>query len=63
MPNDEASIPVVVTFTIKAPINTDGHRLIPNNSSATSAMPVGGQTAVALAFRKACVRPNFPARM
>ena len=62
MPSEVATEPAVVTLTRKAPAATIGHVRVPRTSSTASAMPVGGQTAVALAWTEAKRRPSLPAR-
>ena len=61
MPSDEATDPAVVTFTRNAPRKIAGHTGNPYSRRAASAMPVGGHTAVALAWTNASDRPIFPA--
>ena len=61
MPNDEGTSAVVVTFTRKAPIAIPGQTRRPIRSSAASAMPVGGHTAVVLVLTSARLSPNLPA--
>src|SRR5215510_11855682 len=61
MPSDEATDPAVVTFTRNAPRKIAGHAEYPYSSRAASAMPVGGHTAVALAWMNASDRPILPA--
>jgi hypothetical protein len=61
MPSEVATEPAVVTFTTKAPTATAGHARRPSRSSAASAIPVGGHTAVALACTEAKSRPSLPA--
>ena len=62
MPSEVATEPAVVTLTRKAPAATAGHMRTPRMSSAARAMPVGGQTAVALAWTEAKSSPSLPAR-
>ena len=61
MPSDDAVDPAVVTFTRNAPRKMAGHMWLPYRRSAASAIPVGGHTAVALAWTKASESPSFPA--
>ena len=53
--------PAVVTFTRKAPSKIAGQMRYPSTKAAANAIPVGGHTAVALAFTKASRSPNLPA--
>jgi hypothetical protein len=62
MPSDVATEPAVVTFTTKAPANTAGQARYPSIRNAASAIPVGGQTADALAWIEARESPALPAR-
>jgi hypothetical protein len=55
-----AIVPCVVRFTKKAPKNIPGTTRYPKIRSDAIAMPVGGQTAVALEFTKASDNPSFP---
>ena len=52
---------IVVTLAMNAPMNTPGHMPRPKRSSAAIAIPVGGQTDVALAWIRASVRPAHAA--
>ena len=61
MPSDEATDPAVVRFTRNAPRKIAGHTVGPYSRAAASAMPVGGHTAVALAWTKASDSPSLPA--
>ena len=61
MPSDVPTEPAVVMLTRNAPTKMAGQRRIPKSSSAASARPVGGQTGEALTWRKARIRPSFPA--
>jgi hypothetical protein len=62
MPIEVATDPAVVTLTRKAPTRIAGQTRKPNSSAAASAIPVGGQTALALAWIDASARPSFPAK-
>ena len=53
--------PAVVSFVRNAPRKMPGHTRGPKTSTAARAMPVGGQTAVALALTNASARPSLPA--
>jgi hypothetical protein len=44
---DATIAPSIVTFAAKLPTHTAGHSRVPAMSSAASAIPEGGQTAVA----------------
>src|SRR6266550_666595 len=55
---DVKSDPAVVSFTRSAPRKMPRHARGPKIRMAASAMPVGGQTAVALAFTNASARPS-----
>jgi hypothetical protein len=59
--SDESTWPVVVMLTRKAPTAMAGHRPRPPSSSAASATPAGGHTALALAWVKASDSPSLPA--
>src|SRR5215469_14331167 len=61
MPIDVANEPVVVTFTRNAAAKMAGQTRIPRTRSATRAIPVGGQTAVALGLTSASFKPSLPA--
>src|SRR5437870_7966349 len=61
MPSEVTSVPAVVRLARNAPRNTPGHTRVPRSKRAARAIPVGGQTAVALAFRNARVRPSLAA--
>ena len=61
IPTEESTSPEVVRFTAKAPMKIPGHNAIPNRRRAAMARPVGGHTAVALAFTNASRRPSLPA--
>ena len=60
IPREVSIVPAVVAFTKKAPIKIAGMTLGPKIIMEARAIPVGGHTAVALAFAKASVSPNFP---
>jgi len=62
MPSEVATEPAVVTLTRNAPAATIGHARVPRTSSTARAMPVGGQTAVALVWMEAKSSPTLPAR-
>jgi len=62
MPSDVATDPAVVRLARKAPSSTAGEARSPRISSAASAIPAGGQTAVALAWTKARLSPSFAVR-
>ena len=49
MPSDVTTEPAVVTLTKKAPTRIAGQTREPKRSAAAIAIPVGGQTALALA--------------
>jgi hypothetical protein len=61
IPSEVATDPAVVTLTRKAPARTAGHTRAPKSSAAAIAIPVGGQTGLALAWTMPKRRPNFPA--
>jgi hypothetical protein len=61
MPSEVATDPAVVTLTRKAPRRMAGHARTPRRMRAASAIPVGGQTAVALGWTRASFRPSLPA--
>ena len=61
MPSDVSTVPAVLTLTKKAPAKTTGQMPRPSSSTATSAMPAGGHTAVAFAWTLANARPSLPA--
>jgi hypothetical protein len=61
MASDVATVPAVVRLTRNAPRSTPGQIAGPKIRNAASAMPLGGHTAVALAFTNASCRPIFPA--
>src|SRR5207245_1974362 len=61
IPSDDRTEPAVVTLTRKAPTKITGQMPRPSSSMAASAMPVGGQTGVALACTMAKARPSLPA--
>src|SRR5207302_594346 len=52
----------VVMFTRNAPAKIAGHKCGPSSSNAANAIPVAGQTAVALGLEKARARPSRPAQ-
>ena len=62
MAAEAAIAPDVLRLTRKAPTVTAGHVRMPNMSRAATAIPVGGHTALALAFTNANERPSRPAR-
>ena len=49
----------VQLFARKAPSAIAGHIRLPHRTTAASAMPVGGQTAVTLRVSNASSRPSF----
>src|SRR5439155_4434376 len=61
IPSDDRTEPAVVTLTRKAPAKITGQMPRPSSSRAASAMPVGGQTGVALACTMAKARPSLAA--
>ncbi len=61
IPNEVATDPAVTMFTANAPMKIAGHASVPSRSTAAIAIPVGGHTAVALAFTKARRSPSFAA--
>ena len=61
MPSEVSAVPAVVRLTRKAATNTLGHRPAPPTSSAASAMPLAGHTALALVLPKASESPSLPA--
>jgi hypothetical protein len=61
MPTEAITDPEVVTFTSRAPTKIAGHARKPSRTRTAIAMPVGGQTAVALEWIAAKVRPMRPA--
>jgi len=61
IPIDVATEPAVVRLARKAPANIAGHTRTPKIRYAARAMPVGGQTAVALGFTNANRRPSLAA--
>jgi hypothetical protein len=58
---EDSGSPDVVRLTKNAPALTAGQKRGPSIRSAASAIPEGGQTALALALTKATDRPAFPA--
>src|SRR5262249_8300933 len=62
IPSDERTEPAVLMLTRNAPAKIAGHTWRPSSRTATSAMPAGGQTAVALACTIANARPRLPSR-
>ena len=60
-PIEVRTVPAVVTLTRNAPMRIAGHTRMPKIRNAAMAMPVGGQTAVALACTNASRRPSLPA--
>ena len=61
MPIEVASDPAVVRLTKKAPTKTAGQTRTPSSRNAARAIPVGGQTVVALTCTNASRRPSLPA--
>ncbi len=62
IPAEVSGLPVVVRLTRNAAIPMPGHTRGPKIRHAASAIPVGGQTAVALGFTCARPNPSRPAR-
>src|SRR2546428_12707233 len=60
-PSEVRGVPAVVRLARNAPRSTPGQTRVPMSKRAARAIPVGGQTAVALAFRNARVRPSLAA--
>ena len=58
---DDSTSPVVVKLTMKAPSAMAGQTPRPPRSSAPSATPAGGHTALALTCTNARDRPSLPA--
>jgi hypothetical protein len=61
MPKDVKAEPAVVRFARKAPAKTPGQTRRPKARKAASAIPVGGQTGVALTWRNASLSPSLAA--
>ena len=61
MPSDVHRFPAVVTFARNAPSRIAGQTRGPSSSIEASAIPVGGHTAVALAWTKASMSPSLAA--
>src|SRR2546427_9688797 len=61
MPSEVMRVPAVVRLARSAARNTPGQTQVPMSKRAARAIPVGGHTAVALAFRNARVRPSLAA--
>src|ERR1700693_5454052 len=61
MPREVTRVPGGGKLTGKAPARMAGKGRAPKIRKAASAMPVQGQTAVALALTKANFKPSFPA--
>jgi len=61
-PSEVATEPAVVRLTRKAPARIAGHTRRPSTKNAAMAIPVGGQTAVALTWTNARRRPALPAK-
>jgi hypothetical protein len=61
IPSDVATEPAVVTLATNAAEKMAGHIREPRTRKIAIAMPVGGQTALALAWMKARTRPSFAA--
>lgn len=53
IPSEVAMDPAVVTLATNAPRKIAGHHRCPPSTSAASAIPVGGQSGVALAWTTA----------
>ena len=60
MPADVAAVPVVVTFTRKAPNRIPGQMRCPSRRYAAKAIPAGGHTVVAVRCTKAKASPSLP---
>src|SRR5690348_4889647 len=61
MPSEVSAVPAVSAFTRNAPAKIAGQTRYPSSRNATSAIAVGGHTAVALGFTNARRRPSLPA--
>ena len=61
MASEVATLPAVVAFTKNAPTKIAGQMRYPKRSSTANAIPAGGHTGDALAFRNAKLNPSLPA--